>query len=511
MQGATIDPYEINFQTRAGESRYAEVKAKKINYAGNPADLVIFHDITRSKENARRLKEYSEKMDALVNEKIGEIREHEEKFETIFNSSPDAITLVDLKGNVIECNEATVRLHGFSSRDELIGKSACEVVSPKERQKALQLMASIFKKGSVRNVEFTFLTKEGKRFPAEASVSLITNASGKPVGFVSITKDISERKKIEEQLRASEKHFRETLDNMLEGCQIIGYDWRYLYVNGAAAEHGRATKKKLLGKTMREVYPGIEKTKMFSNLQKCMEKRVPIFMENEFVFVTGIKGWFELPVQPVPEGIFILSVDITERKKTEYALKESEEKFRNLSEESPNMIFIYKKGRVVYANKKCEDLLGYTKEEFYAPTFNFFALISPESQEKLNSSHKKHAKGHEVAPYEYILVTKAGKRISAVLTSKLIKYEGESATLGIVTDITERKKMEDALRQDRNMLEAVTENIGAGLTIVSKNYSILWANKFLEQINGECEGKKCYSTFNTRKSICPDCGGKKNL
>jgi PAS domain S-box-containing protein len=175
------------------------------------------------------------------------------------------------------------------------------------------------------------------------------------------------------------------------------------------------------------------------------------------------------------------------------------------------MIFIYKKGRVVYANKKCEDLLGYTKEEFYAPTFNFFALISPESQEKLNSSHKKHAKGHEVAPYEYILVTKAGKRISAVLTSKLIKYEGESATLGIVTDITERKKMEDALRQDRNMLEAVTENIGAGLTIVSKNYSILWANKFLEQINGECEGKKCYSTFNTRKSICPDCGGKKNL
>ena len=123
MQGITVDPYEINFQTRAGESRYAEVKAKKIKYAGSPADLVIFHDITRRKENERRLKEYSEKMEALVNEKIGEIREHEEKFEKIFNSSPDAITLFDLKGNVIECNEATVRLHGCSSRDELSARA----------------------------------------------------------------------------------------------------------------------------------------------------------------------------------------------------------------------------------------------------------------------------------------------------------------------------------------------------------------------------------------------------
>jgi len=355
MKDIVVKPYEIGFTDKSGDKRYAEVKAKKICYNGQPADLVLFHDITRRKENARCLKEYSEKMEAFVNEKVDEIKAQEEKFETIFNSSPDAITLVDLKGNIIECNEATLRLHGFSSRDELIGKSSFELISLKERQKASKLMAPILKNTSIKNVELTFLTKEGKEFPAEASVSPITNSSGKPVGFVAITKNISERKKIEEQLRASEKNFRETLDNMLEGCQIIGYDWRYLYVNDAVAEHGRVTKEALLGKTMMEVYPGIEKTKMFSKLRKCMENRLPMFMENEFVFAAGIKGWFELRVQPVPEGIFILSIDITERKKTEEALKESEEKFRNLSEESPNMIFIYKKGRVIYANKKCKD------------------------------------------------------------------------------------------------------------------------------------------------------------
>jgi len=509
MKDIVVKQYEIGFTDKSGDKRYAEVKAKKICYNGQPADLVLFHDITRRKENARCLKEYSEKMDAFVNEKVDEIKAQEEKFETIFNSSPDAITLVDLKGNIIECNEATLRLHGFSSRDELIGKSSFELISLKERQKASKLMASILKNPSIKNVELTFLTKEGKEFPAEASVSPITNSSGKPVGFVAITKNISERKKIEEQLRASEKNFRETLDNMLEGCQIIGYDWRYLYVNDAVAEHGRVTKEALLGKTMMEVYPGIEKTKMFSKLRKCMENRLPMFMENEFVFAAGIKGWFELRVQPVPEGIFILSIDITERKKTEEGLKESEEKFRNLSEESPNMIFIYKKGRVIYANKKCEDLMGYTKEEFYAPTFNFFTLIAPESQKKLNSSHKRHAEGQEVAPYEYTLVTKAGKRINAVLTSKLIKYEGENATLGIVTDITEGKRIEETLRQERNMLEAVTESIGAGLATISKDYHILWANKLMKQINGNCEGKKCYSTFNKLIDVCPNCGVKK--
>jgi len=509
MKDIVVKPYEIGFTDKSGDKRYAEVKAKKICYNGQPADLVLFHDITRRKENARCLKEYSEKMDAFVNEKVDEIKAQEEKFETIFNSSPDAITLVDLKGNIIECNEATLRLHGFSSRDELIGKSSFELISLKERQKASKLMASILKNPSIKNVELAFLTKEGKEFPAEASVSPITNSSGKPVGFVAITKNISERKKIEEQLRASEKNFRETLDNMLEGCQIIGYDWRYLYVNDAVAEHGRVTKEALLGKTMMEVYPGIEKTKMFSKLRKCMENRLPMFMENEFVFAAGIKGWFELRVQPVPEGIFILSIDITERKKTEEALKESEEKFRNLSEESPNMIFIYKKGRVIYANKKCEDLMGYTKEEFYAPTFNFFTLIAPESQKKLNSSHKRHAEGQEVAPYEYTLVTKAGKRINAVLTSKLIKYEAENATLGIVTDITEGKRIEETLRQERNLLEAVTENIGAGLATISKDYHILWANKLMKQINGDCEGEKCYSTFNKLIDVCPNCGVKK--
>jgi PAS domain S-box-containing protein len=117
--------------------------------------------------------------------------------------------------------------------------------------------------------------------------------------------------------RISDHRLRSTLDNMIEGCQIIGFDWRYRYVNNALTKHGRQTKDELIGSTMMERYPGIENTKVFSVLRRCMEERISHFMETEFTFPDGSKGWFELSIQPVPEGIFVLSYDITERKRAE--------------------------------------------------------------------------------------------------------------------------------------------------------------------------------------------------
>ena len=110
-------------------------------------------------------------------------------------------------------------------------------------------------------------------------------------------------------------------DSMLEGIQVVDRDWRYLYVNSAVAAQGKSTREALIGKTMMEKYPGIEKTGMFSLLRECMDKRAVRYMQNEFDFPDGTKGWFELRMEPVPQGVLILSIDITERKRAEDALK----------------------------------------------------------------------------------------------------------------------------------------------------------------------------------------------
>ena len=107
------------------------------------------------------------------------------------------------------------------------------------------------------------------------------------------------------------------LGNLLEGCQIISPDWRYLYINDAAIRHSRLTREQLIGHSMLEVYPGIENTPMFSNLRKCMADRKPRWMENRFIFPDGSAGWFEVRFEPVPEGIFILTLEITDRKQAE--------------------------------------------------------------------------------------------------------------------------------------------------------------------------------------------------
>lgn len=110
------------------------------------------------------------------------------------------------------------------------------------------------------------------------------------------------------------------LDSLLEGFQVIDYNWKYLYVNTTVANQGQSTVDRLLGKTMMECYPGIEDTYMFSQLQKCMDERVTLQFENEFVYNDGSKNWFELRIEPIPEGVFILSTNITNRKEAEEEL-----------------------------------------------------------------------------------------------------------------------------------------------------------------------------------------------
>ena len=107
---------------------------------------------------------------------------------------------------------------------------------------------------------------------------------------------------------------RRALDCLQEGFQIIGYDWHYVYVNPAAARHGRRPAEELMGHSLFEEYPGIDQTPMFARLRHSMEARVPQVFESEFAFPDGSKRWFELRVQPAPEGICVYSSDIDPRK-----------------------------------------------------------------------------------------------------------------------------------------------------------------------------------------------------
>jgi PAS domain S-box-containing protein len=110
---------------------------------------------------------------------------------------------------------------------------------------------------------------------------------------------------------------RVCLDCLSEGFQIIGFDWSYVYVNPAAARHGRRDAADLIGKPISEMFPGIERTPLFEVMRKCMAERTPHVLENRFTFPDGTTRWFELRIQPVPAGICVYSSDIDDRKRRE--------------------------------------------------------------------------------------------------------------------------------------------------------------------------------------------------
>lgn len=139
-------------------------------------------------------------------------------------------------------------------------------------------------------------------------------------------------KKINKALPESETFYRNTLDNMLEGCQILGHDWRYLYLNATAEVHNHRPNQELLGNTYMEMWPGIESTHIFAEIKRCMEERVPVQLENGFAYPDGAMGWFNLSIQPIPEGVLILSIDVTEYKRAQKQTSQMNRLYATLSQ-----------------------------------------------------------------------------------------------------------------------------------------------------------------------------------
>ncbi|HEY3488352.1 MAG TPA: ATP-binding protein [Gammaproteobacteria bacterium] len=138
----------------------------------------------------------------------------------------------------------------------------------------------------------------------------------------------------------AEQRYQHIIDNMMEGMQVIDHDFRYVYVNDSLVKQGKHSREELLGHTMMEKYPGIENTEFFKLLQHCIRTRTPRAMENEFHFSDGSVGFFALSIQPIDEGVFILSTDISERKRAERELAMQNKKLQSQNRELEQFAFI---------------------------------------------------------------------------------------------------------------------------------------------------------------------------
>jgi PAS domain S-box-containing protein len=277
-------------------------------------------------------------------------------------------------------------------------------------------------------------------------------------------RDAAKRKQAEIDFRLSEEKYKLTIDHITDAIHVSDKDLNILLINKKLLEWANQLgfENTVVGRNIFEAYPFLpdrireEYEAVFGTGKTVRTEEVNIVKGKEVATETQKIPIFE--DGRITKVITIIR-DITESRMMEETLRDSEEKFRSLAEYSPNMIFINKKGRIAYANEKCERIMGYTREEFYSPRFDFRVLIAPESLETVESSFIRHTRGEDIEPYEYTLIAKDGNRIDAIVTSRLINFEKELAILGVVTDITERKKAEQMLKERERELELKTNNL----------------------------------------------------
>ncbi len=273
------------------------------------------------------------------------------------------------------------------------------------------------------------------------------------------------------RLRRSEEQQRILLGSLPQRIFFKDPDSVFLLVNEAFARELGMRREDVVGKTDFDLYPDELARKYRADDRRVMDSRQPETLIERNV-AGGLERTVEVVKAPVIDdegqtvGLFGIFTDITERVEAERALRESEQKFRSLAEQSPNMIFINKGGRVVYANKKCEELMGYSQGEFLDPDFDFFALVAPQSMDTVREHYARHMRGRDVLPYEYVLRTRDGREMPAIITTRLITYEGEPAILGGVTDITERIQAEQALRTSEERFRSVLSSLHRSLITV---------------------------------------------
>jgi PAS domain S-box-containing protein len=310
-------------------------------------------------------------------------------------------------------------------------------------------------------------------------------------------------KRAEEERIKAEEHIRRTLDNVLVGCMIIGFDWTYLYVNDVAARHGHQNRENLIGRTMLEMYPGVEKSAVFAAYRRCMEKRIHQRLESEYTFADGTSNWYDLSIEPVPEGIFVLSMDITERKRVEEDLKTANKRFEEVLNSIDSLVcaidmrtyevlFINKFGRYVWGDIEGK-ICWQTLQKGQSGPCEFCTN---------NRLIGQDMKPSETVVWEF--QNTFNKRWYECRDRAIYWPNGWLVRIGFATDITERKRAEENLHISEAKYHSIFDHVVEGLYHTTLDGRFIIVNPSLAHIFGYESPQEFLSKITNVKQLYVD-------
>lgn len=433
-------------------------------FVQNIANVVAATFETR--EYLRQLNEARAGLETQVAERTATLKESQEKFRALVETTSDWVWEVDASGTYTYASPKVEALLGFKP-EEVVGKTPFDFMPPEEAQRVASTFLAASRAGKpfdqLLNIN---LHKDGHAVVLESSGTPMFDALGKLAGYRGIDRDVTERKRAEQEA-LEQFTLAETFFNHSVSCLVIlDRDFNFLRVNEAYARACRKEIGEFAGRNHFEMYPS-DTQPIFEDVVRC--KRPFITFTRAFTFAdqpergTTYWDWTLVPILDeqgeVKYLVFSLN-EVTERKRAEEALREREEFLNSVVENIPDMIFVKDAEalRFVRFNKASEQLLGYPREELLGK--NDFDFFPKEEAEFFTAKDREVLDQNRLVdiPEESIKTRVQGERILHTKKIPIVDSEGKPKyLLGISEDITEKKQRECALHKVNRALKATSE------------------------------------------------------
>jgi diguanylate cyclase (GGDEF)-like protein/PAS domain S-box-containing protein len=405
----------------------------------------------------------------------------------IIEHTDDAVISQTLKGIVGSWNKAAETLYGYQSH-EMIGKPISRIV-PADKQDELQHLLERIRRGEkAQHVETRRIAKDGHPIAVSLTVSPICASDGSVIGISSIAHDISRKKLSEEALKKSEATLKAILSASPVGMILTGPDGHIQWMNDRAMAITEYSLEELLQLQTKILYWSEEESnRVEKELSDGIEKEGIGTVDTQWISKGGTVRDVRLSVSGVSAGalagVVLIVEDITQRKRIEQELAESEARYKTALDQSSDGICIIQGKRQLYVNRKWTEIFGYESDE--ALTMDSWdSLIHPDDMEMIKAYARLRNKG-EPAParYEYRAVNKTGATVYIDCSLSEVIYHGKPAFFLFLRDETERKMVEQAVRESEERYRVVVENSNDGVCL-SRGSIIVYTNeRLLEMFN----------------------------